>query len=481
MAGRQEPRERTPERRESVVRRHLEGDSPDRAPTPAPPKKKSRKSLHLAIPDPPSPEIIPDSDEEEGVVVGVGFSYPPVKIIEQSDGTRVFKKMSKDAFPKPSEAEEPPKEGTSGAVSNPISKPVVSAWEKGMAIMHLLMDKYKIDKDDRTGFDFMPQSFIVYRKICNTWLNEDWKYCPLTFTTQKTFGTMMGRFLNQYVLLHAGIESPAWKTKWEPTGCAVWNHRSSETEGKLMCLHGLPMIAKEHIVEMDVSSEAGQRALKETPQRAKVTQNRWGRNVVQLRHEDARCCMYDVNCATNVFSSKSCGMFYSEGAKAQQAFKQIEAFMLAAYPHMTRGQKHLLMPLRCECNYLGDGIPRAGRQLCKITPFAVPNAEDMNTGDITDPVALASLNYPSLLVFQCANPSYRNTRATNQINCDFKISAPDLLLALQLVRTLWHDNFVELGLPKLMLPEFKWEPRFQYKNLTLPTSHLDYQENPFEF
>ncbi|AFD21981.1 DNA-binding protein [Simian adenovirus A1258] len=497
MADRQDQRERTPERPRPAtpsIRRYLQA-SPERAPTPAPPHKKARKSLQAPLAElPPSPpEVVSDSDEEKELVVAeesqagivcVGFSYPPVQIITNPDGSRAFKKLP----PPPRSAKTSPEEeqpSTSAAaapvvVRNPLSKPVVSAWEKGMAVMHVLMDKYKIEKEERGAFDFMPQSFEVYRKICHTWLQEDLKYCPLTFSSQKTFSAMMGRFLNKYVLLHAGIENPMYKN-WEPTGCVVWEHRCTLQEGQLMCLHGLPMIAKDHVVEMDVSSEAGQRALKETPQLAKVVQNRWGRNVVQLRHDNARCCMFDAQCANNVFSGKSCGMFYSDGGKAQQAFRQIEAYMQAAYPHMQRGQKHLLMPLRCDCNYLGDAVPRAGRQVCKVTPFALPNAEDMKNDEVTDPVALASLNHPSLLVFQCANPAYRNTRATNQVNCDFKISATDVLLALQLVRNLWHDHFVEAGLPKMVLPEFKWQPRYQYKNLTLPTSHLDYQLNPFEF
>ena len=455
-----------------------------------PPKKKARRTLPpTPVPSPEKHEESPEEDEVEeprGQIIAMTASNPPMQILRDASGQTVFKPFPKGhplsapvSRDRLKEEEEPaPKRPTTLAIPNPSSTKIVCAWEKGMEIVHLLMEKYKIDKTERNEFHFMPDQYMVFRKICNTWLSDDWKYCPLTFSSQKTFGTMMGRFLHHYVLLYSGISETS-KSKWEPTGCAVWEHHCTDDDNELRCLHGLAMINKEHIVEMDVGSEAGQRALKENPGKAKVVQNRWGRSVVQLRNEDARACFHDAACSSNTFSNKSCGVFYTEGHKAKQAFKQIEAFMAAAYPYMTHGQKHVLMPVRCECNYLGDCVPRVGRQLCKVTPFSLSNIED--TGDVTDAVALASIKNPSLLVFQCANPMYRNARAVNQINCDFKISAPDVLQALQLTRQLWHDNFPEIPLPKFVIPEFKWLPKYQYKNTTLPASHLDVQLNPFDF
>ncbi|APG53806.1 DBP [simian adenovirus 55] len=476
-----------------------------REPTPVanePPKKKAKRTPLPPTPI-PSPDRVSDSGEEDevepqaggGRIMAMTFSNPPMQIVYDEAGNKHFKRLSASqltALNRVEEEESGEEASTSAvqenkkperpktlAIKNPLNAPITSAWEKGMQLMHTLMEKYSIDKTERAEFHFLSHQYTVYRKICNSWLQDEHKYCPLTFTTNKTFGTMMGRFLHAFVNQYAGIVSE----KWEPTGCVVWEHRCTESDGELRCLHGLSMITKEQLVEMDVTSETGQRALKDSPARAKIVQNRWGRNVVQLRNEDARCCMHDASCGNNVFSSKSCGMFFSEGAKAQQAFKQFEAFMAAAYPHMDKGHKHLLMPLRCECNYLGDAVPRAGRQVCKMTPFSLSHAEDMDTDEVTDPVLRASLRYPTLMVFQCANPVYRNTRASNQINCDFKISAPDVLLALQLTRQLWHDNFnyQETPVPKLVLPEFKWHARYQYKNITLPTAHVDAVLNPFEF
>lgn len=455
-----------------------------------PPSKKTKRSGTPVPTTPfPSPDPVSDSGEEDevepdtsGRITALTFSNPPMEIVWDKEGNKKYKRLSKDKLDAimPTPQEEPPRKPdrpTILAVKNPMSSPLTSAWEKGMQVMHLLMEKYSIDKTEKTEFHFLPHQFSVYRKICNSWLQDEHKFCNLTFTTQKSFGTMMGRLLNFFVNQYAGIRGD----KWEPTGCAVWQHHCTDEDGELRCLHGLPMIVKEHVIEMDVTSESGQRALKESPHRAKIVQNRWGRNVVQLRNEDARCCVHDAGCGNNVFSSKSCGMFFSEGSKAQQAFKQFEAFMQAAYPNMQKGTKHLIMPLRCECNYLGDAVPRAGRQVCKMTPFALSHAEDLDNGEVTEPTLLASLRNPTLMVFQCANPVYRNARAANQPNCDFKISAPDLLQALQLTRQLWQDNMLDEPVPKMVFPEFKWHPRYQWKNITLPSAQVDPSPEPFEF
>ncbi|AIT70984.1 single-stranded DNA-binding protein [Simian adenovirus DM-2014] len=456
MASSQDRREVTPEKIPAV-----------------PPKKKARK----AVPLPPSPEVVPDSDEEAGEVVTVGFSYPPMKILRKADGTTAFEKFDEN-HPLMVQARRQ-KEGDSSTVVNPLAVPLVSAWEKGMEFMMVLMEKYKVDKELRSTFKFLPDQAEVYRKICQAWMNEEYKHNTLTFTSHKSFISMMGRFLMAYIQLYAGVESKLW----EPTGCVAWEHQCTETEGELKCLHGLTMIVKEQLIEMDVTSENAQRALKETPAKAKVVQNRWGRSVVQVRNEDARCCMFDASCSPNTFSNKSCGLFYSEGGKAQTAFRQIEAFMQACYPHMVRGLKHLLMPIRCNC-FTRPEMFRGGRQTCKITPFAL-NVENVHVEDMVDygyhdRVLRANVSNPSVLVFQCGNVLHRNSKASNQVNCDFKISAPDVIGALQLVRQLWQDHLPDTVLPKLVIPEFKWHAKYQYCNLTLPVAHVDFEMSAFE-
>lgn len=470
MAGRQQERPST-----LTITPYLVETSPERC---LPPKKKARKNAQVPEPVPPPPpspvEGVESEEEEEEVLVGHGFSYPGVEIM-QKGAKRQFKRLEKDAFPRgSSEDEEQAGPSRSVVVRNPQADPLVSAWEKGMELMVRLMEKYHVDSEEKAGFKFLPEQSGVYRKICQTWLNEEHRGLPLTFTAHKSFVEMMGRFLRAYVESYAGVKHQ----QWEATGCAVWLHGCTEQEGVLRCYHGLEMIQKEQLVEMDVTSENAQRALKEQPGRAKVVQNRWGRSVVQLKNDDARCCVEDASCGTNTFSGKSCGLFYSEGAKAQTAFRQMEAFMRATYPKMQHGSKRLLMVLRCDCLYKPSGVPQLGRQMCKVTPFGLSNAESLRVDEVTDESALASIRHPCVLVFQCCNPVYRNSRGNQGPNCDFKISAPDLLGALQLTRRLWSEN-VDGPLPKLLIPEFKWSSRLQYRNVSLPTSHGDDEDEPF--
>lgn len=460
MAGNQNQDERRAER---SITPYLQERSPERDTPTLPPKKKARKSVPAR---PPSPEVISDSENED-VVIGVGFSNPPVRIVKQPDGKRVYQRMSKEEVGEPSFA----------LVVNPGVEPLVSAWERGMEAMTKLMEKFHVPNEDRAAFKFLPDQGSTYRKICQTWLNEERRGLPLTFTSSKTFVEMMGRFLMAYMQSYAGVSQKSWN----PTGCTVWEHRSTAEDGVLYCLHGLEMICKEHVTEMDVTSESAQKALKENPSKAKVVQNRWGRNVVQLKNDNARCCPEDVGCGPNVFSGKSCGMFYTDGLKAQVAFRQLEAFMLASYPEMQRSQGRILIPLYCDCLHKADAVPRMGRQVCKMTPYGLSNADDLDVEQVSDATALASIKFPSVLVFQCANPVYRNGRGTANPNCDFKISAPDLIGAMQLVRQLWKENMQDVPLPKMLLPEFRWSPRFQYRNVALPSGHGDDLSEPFDF
>lgn len=507
MAGRQQ------ERLSSTITPYLEQSSPERMPQ-LPPKKKARKNVVApASPPPPSPEVMSNSEDEEEVVVAHGFSYPGVEIIRKS-GKRQIRRLEKGTLQNESEEEEvkerpvektqnpfvgqnqqtakkkldvgqtsdakadpnpqPLKEYPVSTVVNPQADSLVTAWEKGMEIMVILMEKFHVQSEEKASFSFLPDQSAVYRKICCTWLNEERRGLLLTFTAHKSFTDLMGRFLMAYVESYAGVKH----LNWESTGCAIWDHGCTREEGVLRCYHGREMIQKEQLVEMDVTSENGQRALKEQPTKTKVVQNRWGRSVVQLKNEDARCCSEDVGCGNNMFSSKSCGLFFSEGTKAQTAFKQIDAFLLAEYPQMQRGHNRILIPLRCDCLNKRDGVPHVGRQMCKMTPFALSNAEDLRADEVTEASALASIQHPCVMVFQCANPVFRNVRGTQGPNCDFKISAPDVLGALQLTRQFWKEN-VDAPLPKLTIPEFKWTPRLQYRNVALPTGHGDTQPEPF--
>lgn len=378
-----------------------------------------------------------------------------------------------------SEDEEPAGSSRSPQGRKKVAEPQISAsaqlsrqlldknelkWQQAMDIAVGLLVPLKVDIRDLT---LLPDAGTMecLKKAAQAWMNERKKFIQLTFSTQKTLQTVIARFLLDFILREANIVAG----EWNPSGCVVWEHKIEEE--KLYCLHGLPMINKEQIIEMDINSENGQRALKDTPERAKIVTNRWGRSVVQVKNSDAMCCFHDLKSPLNSFSSQSCGYFYTDGPKAVQAFKQIAAFVKAMYPNMPKAGDMLLMPVVCECNYGHQPLPLLGKQTCKVTPFAMSALSNIDRSLVDDPKVLATLDNPAVLVFQCCNPVFRNTKANPQRNCDFKISSTDVVMALQLAKQIW--NSVMGTKPPIVVQEFKWGPQYRVQNTILPTGQDD--------
>ncbi|UYL15016.1 DNA-binding protein [Bat mastadenovirus] len=443
-----------------------------------------KKTAHLKLPIPaagqsPRPqyseearwEFSEDSGEEDGVVT-IGMSHPPVKIVHRADG-RVVHKTGRKRSGSPvqlgpempagkSAAKKPNLEAAVPPPPQPLLDAQEQMWQQAMDLAVNLCVPLKVDVKELT---LLPDAGTLecLRKAAQAWLQEK-KICTnLTFSTHKSLLTMMGRFLLDFIMRSSGLTSPV-----NLTGCAIWEHGCTDGYG-LRCLHGVGMLNKDQVIEMDVNSENGQRALKEQASKAKITTNRWGRNVVQLKNEEARCCLQDATAASGLFTNLSCGMFFSEGPKAEDAFQQIMALQKACYPKMPDAGRKLLMVLKCDCNWGQAVMPLLGRQVCKLTPFALSSAANVDKSLVSDPKLLATLNHPHILVFQCCNPVYRNSKANTQKNCDFKLSAPDLMTALQLSKQMWQSCLQKTA--PVCVPEFRWSPEYQYQNTLLPTTH----------
>ncbi|AMB43126.1 DBP [Bat mastadenovirus WIV11] len=480
------------ENEELVVDEVETGAARGRSPPPAGPSKAKRPTdLKLHLPDAgsaPRPqysenvrwEFSDDSDGEPDNGVGIiGFSNPPVKIVHRPDGT-VKHKIGRKRTGSPVETGPPlpPRTPSPGRSGEPKAKRInmeaavppppqaldaqEQMWQQAMDLAVNLCVPLKVDVKELT---LLPDAGTLecLRKAAHAWIQEK-KICTnLTFSTQKSLQTLMARFLLDFIMRSSGLTSNV-----NITGCAIWEHGCTDGQG-LRCLHGVGMLNKDHVIEMDVNSENGQRALKEQPTKTKITTNRWGRNVVQLKNEEARCCLQDASAASGLFTSQSCGMFYSEGPKAEDAFKQIMALQQACYPKMPGAGRKLLMPIKCDCNWGQAVMPLLGRQVCKLTPFALSSAANVDRTLVQDPKLLATLEHPNILVFQCCNPVYRNSKASAQKNCDFKLSAPDVMTALQLAKQMWQ-SCMEKQAP-VCIPEFRWSPEYQYQNTLLPMTH----------
>lgn len=441
--------------------------SPEGSPPPLPPKmREPRKPGHKA------PRQLLSEDEE-----GEKADSPKIQKIKRNKNTLPSKNGSgaKTAGAAPKTPRPRP---TSLPLRHPINLMMSKEMEfqKAMDIAVTLLQPLKVDLKKLT---MCPDTSTLecFTKGVQAWLTDQRTPLVLTFSTNKTFKSLVARLLFDMVVKAANLTTGAWN----PSGCFVWRHKSNEERG-LHCFHGSPMISKEHIIELDLTSENAQRALKETPEKTKVVANKWGRQVVQIKNDDAACCFADAGCSGGNFSAQSCGLFYTEGAKALMAFRQISAYQHASYPSMEGHDELMLAPLKCDCNWAYvAGAPLHGRQLCKVTPFAMSGTSNIDASQVEDKKILATLQNPAVLVFQCCNPVYRGSKANAAAgkNCDFKISGPDVMSALQLAKKIWRTYCQDYGEPPLRFQEFKWSTQYQVQNVVLPTGFEDESASPF--
>lgn len=446
------------------------------------PLKQRRKEVVIVEPEDaecPS-EDDGEGDSDEGAI-DVPPPVPPKQRRRRASGeyskprsTPVECAEEGDEAPKPAGKPAKVKRPPSLSISNPLNKMMANEikFQEAMDCAVAILVPLKVDIKNLT---LLPDQSTLecFTKAAQSWMSEKRVSPSLTYTTGKTFKNMVGRLLFSFVTKQAGLNCG----NWEPSGLALWRHNCSPEKG-LHCFHGTPMISKEHMIEMDLASENAQRALKETPQRTKVTANKWGRQVVQLLNNDAACCPHDVACAPGSFSNKSCGMFYSEGLKALTAFSQISAYQRACYPNMSNSEELIVIPVKCDCNWTNSPTPIQGRQICKISPFVLNGLSGVDKNQVEDERVLASLDNPAVLVFQCCNPVYRGSKnASSTKNCDFKISAPDLITAVQLAKKIWND--LVKTQPPLSFAEFKWSPQLQVQNTVLPIGLDDEDDSLF--
>lgn len=346
--------------------------------------------------------------------------------------------------------------------------PTELQWQRAMENAVLLFAGLDVQHEHLT---LLPDrgTLDTFAKAAQLWAAEKRIVVNLTYTTTKSFYQVMGRMLFAYVLRSAGVS-----IDWNPAGLVVWRHQSADS---MHCLHGLRMINKEQVIEMDVNSEAGQKALKDQAARSKVVTNRWNRSVVQLRNEDALCCSEDAGVPGNTCSHRSCGMAFTDGPKAQMALRQISAFQAACYNKMETASTHMVILSACECNYGPSPAPLLGRQVPKMTVFAVNNTENIDRDRVQDGKLLATLEHPALFVFQCCNPVFRASKNTPQKSCDYKISAVDVVSAIQLAKQFWRGAMERD--PPMVLPEFKWRKELQYQTTLLPQAYDDKDDSLF--
>ncbi|AII22573.1 DBP [Lizard adenovirus 2] len=284
------------------------------------------------------------------------------------------------------------------------------------------------------------------------------KHAP-TYSSTKTITYVGGRILYTAVCNHAKLV-PQCNT----SGCVLWDHGWGSN---LKCYHGEVMCRKKNEIEMAVTSEAGSTALKEG--RGIVEMNRFNRQVVKIVQENFVICMEDANQRFNQPSASSCGLSFTDLEKARVAMENSKGLTEQMFPNAKMGAL-LFMPVHCECNPGGKML--LGRQIAKITPFSLSGTEGLKEADVS-PIQAVSVRHPAVFVFQCCNASGGKGKA----GCDFKLSHPDLLQILNMVRKMWLE-VMGSSLP-ITFPRFKWHQSLRVQSALLPEGPVNEEENPF--
>lgn len=354
-------------------------------------------------------------------------------------------------------------------LSRVSAQPSEIQWQKAMENAVTLFAGLDVDN---THLTMLPDEGTLecFARAAQLWVGEQKVPINFTYTAKASYFQTMGKILFAATLKRAGIDPNGWN----PSSVSIWRHQSEDI---IHCLHGVPMLNKEQIIEMDINSEAGQKALKEQASKTKIANNRWGKKVVQLRNEDALVCVEDAMASGSTCTAKSCGMSFTDGKKARAAFQQMSAFLNACYSNMTHARTHMMIMSHCNCNYGAVTVPLLGRQVPRMSVFSITNTDSIMREKVTDPKMLATLNNPAVFVFQCCNPVFRGAKTSLQKNCDLKVSSVDLVNAVQLVKQFWRKVFQE-PLPPVF-PEFKWNRTLQYQTALLPQSFDDPDDSLF--
>lgn len=330
------------------------------------------------------------------------------------------------------------------------------AMQKALEMCHRLGEALKVDTNE---FDMNPFD----QTLCRIFAAYARKQRMNTiYSSPRTINLLGGRLLYAAICESAGL-SPTFSA----SGCALWEHQWSDTG--VRCFHGDVMLKKENVTDLTPNSEAGANALREG--RGLLSTNKWGKQSVRIEQEASVVCSQDGLQKFGNFSRQSCGLLFTDSNKAKTAMGNAIMVTQVAFPGANT--EHLLfIPTQCECNYGGKSC--LGRQLCRITPFAMPGLDNIQAEDV-DAKRVPFVKNPAVFVFQCCN--YGGNKRSAVRSCDFKISYCDLLNVLGQARRLWQSVFAESM--SLNFPILKWGPEMQVKNATLPEVSVCPDANPF--
>ena len=332
--------------------------------------------------------------------------------------------------------------------------------QKIQAALEILSKFGEYVKVETSQMKFHPEEGDC-EKLFSQYLKKH-KTINLTYSNFKSMGIVGGRMLYSAICKQIGL-----MPNFNVTGCYLWYH---DWDDKPRCFHGDIMFKKVNEIEMSPTSEMGVQALKEG--RGVLCNGKMNKQVVKVVQENFIMCQEDSQQRFGQCSTRSCGLNFSDEKKALIAMQNAFQTTRAVFPNAKIGNMLFILG-QCECNYGGKLV--IGKQLPKITAYSITGVEGIDAQDVSK-VQAAAVMYPAVFVFQCCNFQFTSKRNTTKF-CEMKISVPDMLQCLTLVRKFWFEC---MGTPlPINFPQFKWNQSFQVKNTVLPSIEEDVETNPF--
>ena len=430
-------------------------------------KKKGPKGAPFAAKKPRKekrPTVVNDTDDEEE-------DEDALAAAEEADMAAPQRKKASAAPrpPLPSDDDED-EEG----IEKPLNDPVEFGAQKAMKFLTTLCDRLDLRWQ---GCTIRPDD-AIWTKLGGTFVRKRHPEFRLTFSSFDSFHNQVGRFVAAMVYGMADLEP-----KFIPGGAHVWRHGWEFGTCMPKCLHGSAMFTKPRTVELNPTSEAGKRAIAE--QNGQVEKNRFGKQVVVLRFERNAVCAKDAEHSGFPYPHAigSCGMVFSDAAKAVSAMRHDLEWTKALYPNAEkrRAEEHILISTNCNCNYAAQS-PISGRQVCRMTPYKLSGTDDIASDTARARADMkAHKKYPHTMVFTCCNPQSpsatdgsngRSGRRNTDKTCAWRLSSMDLrhayVFATELV-----VSATGVQAPT-HVPEFRWHDRFGFKTEVIaPVQPLD--------
>ncbi|QGQ62740.1 single-stranded DNA-binding protein [Fowl aviadenovirus E] len=416
--------------------------------------KKPRKEKRPTV-------AVNDTDEEE--------DEDALAAAEEAEMAAPRRKKA-SAAPLRSDDEDEDEEG----IEKPLNDPVEFGAQKAMKFLTTLCDRLDLRWQ---GCTIRPDD-AIWTKLGGTFVRKRHPEFRLTFSSFDSFHNQVGRFVAAMVYGMADLEP-----KFIPGGAHVWRHGWEFGTCMPKCLHGSAMFTKPRTVELNPTSEAGKRAIAE--QNGQVEKNRFGKQVVVLRFERNAVCAKDAEHSGFPYPHAigSCGMVFSDAAKAVSAMRHDLEWTKALYPNAEkrRAEEHILISTNCNCNYAAQS-PISGRQVCRMTPYKLSGTDDIASDTARARADMkAHKKYPHTMVFTCCNPQSpsatdgsngRSGRRNTDKTCAWRLSSMDLrhayVFATELV-----VSATGVQAPT-HVPEFRWHDRFGFKTEVIaPVQPLD--------